>query len=54
MTETTDTNDTDAISWLRGADESAIDGASCTLKGGSVLGGEVVRNLVDVALNTDV
>jgi hypothetical protein len=54
VAKTTDSNDANAISWLSGTDESAVDGASSTLKRGSVLRSEVVRNLVYIAFHTDV
>jgi hypothetical protein len=54
MTESTDTNYADAVSWFGGADEGIIDGAAGTLERSCVLRGEVVWNLVKVILNTDV
>lgn len=54
MAETTDSNDTDAISGFGGADDSTVDGASGTLQGRSVLGGEAFWNLVYITLYTDV
>lgn len=54
MTESTNTDYANAISWLCGANESTVDGASCALKRSGVLRGEVVGNLVQVRLNTDV
>jgi hypothetical protein len=54
MTESADTNYADAISWFGGADEGTIDGATGTLERSCVLRGEIVRNLVNVRLNTDI
>jgi hypothetical protein len=54
MTEPTNTNYADAISWLGGADDSLVDSAAGALKWGSMLGREVIWDLVDVGFNTDV
>jgi len=54
MTEPTNTNYADAISWLGGADDSLVDSAAGALKWGGMLGREVIWDLVDVGLNTDV
>jgi len=54
MTEPTDTNYADTISWFGGANEGTIDGATGTLERSCVLRGEIVGNLVKVRLNTDV
>jgi hypothetical protein len=54
MTEPTNTNYADAISWLGGADNSLVDSAAGALKWGSILGREVIWDPVEVGLNTDV